>query len=226
MNFKKTKVIKLEPVISIYYHFKKHPVLSLAFGTVQHFRKCLRFIIPIWLLMITMRQPRLNIQLVIEMVTQQQEALIILSFSKIENQKTNVCDNITIDYATNAINSVTPISTNILSGSTPVTGNTMSFNPLNLALTVDSCDPNFSVNDPSKVNSIIYPNPSSSYVFINNQENIINVSIYDVGGKKVYETNSYDMDQGIYIGDLESGLYFMNFETDSFVSKSFKIIKK
>ena len=149
-----------------------------------------------------------------------------IEFFKIENQKINVCDDITIDYTTNAINSVTPISTNVLSGITPVTANTMSFNPVNLALTVDSCDPNFSVNDPSKVNSIIYPNPSSSYVFINNQENIINVSIYDVNGKKVYENKSYNKDQGIYIGDLESGLYFMNFKTDGFESTNIKIIKK
>ena len=149
-----------------------------------------------------------------------------IEFFKIENQKTNVCDNISIDYTTNAINSVTPISTNILSGSTPVTGNTMSFNPANLALIVDSCDPTFSVNDPSKVNSIIYPNPSSSYVFINKQDNIINVSIYDVSGKKIYNTKSYDKDQGIYIGDLQKGIYFMSFKTDGFISKSFKIIKK
>ena len=147
-----------------------------------------------------------------------------IEFFKIENQKINVCDNITIDYTTNAINSVTPISTNISSLIITSTENTLSFNPVNLTLIEDSCDPNVSVNDPTKVNSVIYPNPSSAYVFIN-QDNIINVSIFDINGRKLYETKSYDKNNGIYIGDLENGLYFMSVKIDGFKSESFKIIK-
>ncbi|MBS3738975.1 T9SS type A sorting domain-containing protein [Mesohalobacter halotolerans] len=148
-----------------------------------------------------------------------------IEFFKIESQKTNVCDNMTIDYTTNAINSVTPISTNISSLTITSTKNTLSFNPVNLTLVEDSCDPNVSVNDPSKTQIKIYPNPTSSYVYININD-INEVSVFDINGKKVFETKSYDKTEGLYLGDLNNGIYFVNVKTNEFESESFKIVKQ
>lgn len=148
-----------------------------------------------------------------------------IEFFKIEAPKTNVCNNITIDYTTNAINSVTPTSATVTSAIVTSTENTLSFNPVNLSLVEDSCDPTVSVNESSKVKSVVYPNPTSSYVYINNND-INSISIFDINGRKLFETTTYDKNQGIYLGGLNSGIYFIKIQSDNTNIENIKIIKK
>lgn len=147
-----------------------------------------------------------------------------IEFFKIETQKTNPCDNITIDYNTNAINSVSPVSPALSSLLITSTENLLTFNPTNLSLIEDSCDPNVSINEPSKTKNIIYPNPTTSYVYIN-KDDILKVSVFNINGKRIFETKSYNKNQGIYLGDLNNGVYFISIQTNGNKNESFKIIK-
>lgn len=57
---------------------------------------------------------------------------------------------------------------------------------------------------------IIYPNPSSAYIHIKTNENLNNqkAKIYNTLGTLIKEQK---MDNSIYVGDLENGLYILNF---------------
>ena len=72
---------------------------------------------------------------------------------------------------------------------------------------------------------IIYPNPTTNLLTIQNQNNlkIDSVSLYDTLGRKVMESN--EATESMDVSNLTAGVYFIHITTDrGIVTK--KIIKK
>jgi len=59
--------------------------------------------------------------------------------------------------------------------------------------------------------TIIYPNPASNMLFIESDENINNISIYNINGEMLRSYNGY-MNQ-LNIADLKPGFYFLRIES-------------
>ena len=66
----------------------------------------------------------------------------------------------------------------------------------------------------------IYPNPSSDYIFIDNNQDI-DVSIFDLNGKKVFINK---MDNRLNISSLDKGMYIIVLDdgTDLTIEKIIK----
>ena len=100
----------------------------------------------------------------------------------------------------------------------------MSFNPTTLVLVENSCSSSLSLQS-QKVSPIkLYPNPASTYIYIDQADNAT-LRLLDITGKLVLETNNYQNNEAIFIGNLENGIYFINVETFEKSSKNFKLIK-
>jgi hypothetical protein len=74
---------------------------------------------------------------------------------------------------------------------------------------------------------VIYPNPASSVLNIDNalNEPISNIAIYAINGAKVKEIKSAEATQSISVADLQSGIYFVKIEMKNQVF-NYKFIKK
>ena len=64
---------------------------------------------------------------------------------------------------------------------------------------------NLNVNNLNPSNLKFFPNPSSDYIFIDNNHDI-DVSIFDLNGKKVFINK---MDDGLDISSLDKGMYII-----------------
>jgi hypothetical protein len=74
---------------------------------------------------------------------------------------------------------------------------------------------NVKTNDLPFINNLFfYPNPTSDYIYWNNNESI-QVSLYDILGKKIRTTNTEEMD----IRDLSNGIYFIKADDYSNMEK-------
>jgi hypothetical protein len=70
------------------------------------------------------------------------------------------------------------------------------------------------INELSKENVTIYPNPNKGEFSVTNSSDIINLNITDVQGKVVHSMNDINLNNvEINITDLEKGMYFINVET-------------
>ncbi len=66
----------------------------------------------------------------------------------------------------------------------------------------------------------VYPNPASNYILINSDEDIKDISIYDINGRLVKECNIEN--NAVYVSDIESGIYLVElYFKDSIVIKKF-----
>ena len=136
--------------------------------------------------------------------------------------KRNACDDIIIDFNWFPHRTVDLINAGSLSLSIHKTP--MSFNPTTLVLVENSCSSSLSLQS-QKVSPIkLYPNPASTYIYIDQADNAT-LRLLDITGKLVLETNNYQNNEAIFIGNLENGIYFINVETFEKSSKNFKLIK-
>lgn len=147
-----------------------------------------------------------------------------IEFINVDAQKMNECDNIVIDYTRNALGTVDFIS-NVTSALVTTTDHLMALNDTAITLDFDSCSTSLSLQDQDKLNIRLYPNPASSYIFLGNTE-VSEIQIMDIHGKKVFEAKSYSNDEGIFIGNLKTGVYFINVKVSGKTSESLKLIKK
>jgi hypothetical protein len=94
--------------------------------------------------------------------------------------------------------------------------------------------PNLELAQTLNVNSVdlqsdvsIFPNPTSDYIYVNfpNEISKINIMILDVLGKRVFQKNVFNNQNGIDLTQLSDGVYFAKITHDS-ESKTFKIIKE
>jgi len=92
-------------------------------------------------------------------------------------------------------------------------------------------DPNqWITNGPStitRVNEIdptpfsIYPNPAREYIFIGApKQEIVSIKIFDIYGKLCYSNDNMRLNRYIYIGDLITGVYFIQIDDKEVTSVS------
>jgi hypothetical protein len=136
--------------------------------------------------------------------------------------KRNACDDIIIDFNRFPLGTVDLIGASSL-GSISINETLMSSNPTNLVLVEDSCT-SLSLQSQEETAIKLYPNPASTYIYIDQADNAT-LRLLDITGKLVLETNNYQNNEGIFIGNLENGIYFINVETFEKSSKNFKLIK-
>ena len=67
----------------------------------------------------------------------------------------------------------------------------------------------------------VYPNPTANRIYIQG-ENILQVELFDLRGRKVKTTNQKQID----LSDMGSGSFILKVTTNKNISKSFKIIKR
>ena len=79
-----------------------------------------------------------------------------------------------------------------------------------------------SVNDASISDIKVYPNPSSAYIYVEGNEKIKSLQLYNLAGQKLDETNKDILD----ISKLTSGLYLLKVQTKDNHISTHKIIKK
>ena len=83
-------------------------------------------------------------------------------------------------------------------------------------------NPGLGINDDLDENIIIYPNPTEDILFISGNENELEVSIYDLLGKRVMKVSVINR---IDISLLSIGTYLVYINNGTKVSQ-YKIIKK
>jgi len=71
----------------------------------------------------------------------------------------------------------------------------------------------------------IYPNPVSDYLYISYQDSIDKIEIYNLIGKKVFESTHNSQEIKINISQLETGVYFLKVYVNNENLKIYKIIK-
>lgn len=78
------------------------------------------------------------------------------------------------------------------------------------------------VKEGEKVN--FYPNPAKDYIYINEKENNIMVTIHDISGKII--SRSALVNNKLNISSLTTGNYIVTYTTKNGTKKSFKFIKE
>ena len=107
------------------------------------------------------------------------------------------------------------------------TNNTVSYTfnePVSFkAITASSADATLTIEDIYPLDSKIsvYPNPTANRIYIQG-ENILQVELFDLRGRKVKTTNQKQID----LSDMGSGSFILKVTTNKNISKSFKIIKR
>ena len=83
---------------------------------------------------------------------------------------------------------------------------------------------NLKVNEVKRKSISIYPNPTSDYLYINSDKEIKEIKILDLNGRIV---NNLDfVDNKIYLGGLQTGIYFARISDVNGIISTEKIIKK
>lgn len=81
------------------------------------------------------------------------------------------------------------------------------------------------INEITKLDVHIYPNPTHNLLHIQSEENINNISLYNEMGQMVLTIPQANREKIIYLSELKSGFYFVKIEGDnSFTVK--KILKR
>ena len=112
-------------------------------------------------------------------------------------------------------------------GAVDETNNTVSYtfnDPVSFkAITASSADATLTIEDIYPLDSKIsvYPNPTANRIYIQG-ENILQVELFDLRGRKVKTTNQKQID----LSDMGSGSFILKVTTNKNISKSFKIIKR
>lgn len=74
----------------------------------------------------------------------------------------------------------------------------------------------------------VFPNPSSDFINLkieNYEFQIISYQLYDANGKLYRDSNTTELETKIEIGNLPTGLYFLDISDENRKVKTFKIIK-
>jgi len=84
--------------------------------------------------------------------------------------------------------------------------------------------PFLSVSDISKKTIEVYPNPFNDVLFLNNSEDVDNISIADISGRTVKTINQVSKE--LKLNDLKAGVYVISIIYKNGTSTSDKIVKK
>ena len=91
---------------------------------------------------------------------------------------------------------------------------------------VVSCDSNVGVIQTSDLETILFPNPTKDYVHISSENDISDIKIYNLMGKKLYEYADTYNGQKIDISYLESSSYLISYKAKGNIYyKKFMVIR-
>ncbi len=76
-----------------------------------------------------------------------------------------------------------------------------------------------------KVNSFLYPNPSSGVITLNNSTEILSLDIYNSTGIIVFQTKAIEKDETINLSHLAKGCYFIIYKTKNTISNDKLLIQ-
>ncbi len=87
-------------------------------------------------------------------------------------------------------------------------------------------DPNASAIAENEIKGLkYYPNPVNNHLNISTEENIDNISVYDISGKKIYEFEPEQNNLTVDFSHWKKGIYFVKLEVNNVLS-AFKIVKQ
>ena len=75
----------------------------------------------------------------------------------------------------------------------------------------------------------IFPNPASSYLSVTSIGKIQDISVFTMTGQKVKDfklSNTQGVENNLYIGDLQSGIYFLQIRNSDGQAVTRKMIKR
>lgn len=87
-----------------------------------------------------------------------------------------------------------------------------------------SCTANLSVNNNQFIDFTYYPNPTNGVVTINSKTNISAISVYNVAGQLLYDSEINDLKSNVDIGAFANGTYFFKVKFED-KEANFKILK-
>lgn len=143
---------------------------------------------------------------------------------KIDNLNRNVCDNLFLQFNSNPLGPILPITT-VSSGNTPGSDSALTLTFQTPTITQASCDPTLSVGSNQMLDVKLYPNPATDYIFFSGDE-VSFVKIVDSVGRIILESKSFDNSNGLYVGNLKKGIYFVSVSGFNNQTQAFKLIKK
>jgi hypothetical protein len=143
---------------------------------------------------------------------------------KIDNLNRNVCDNLPLQFNSSTLGPITPIIT-VSSGNMPTIDNSLALNFQSPTITEASCDPALSVGSNQIMNIKLYPNPTTDYIYLSGDK-IVSVQIVDSMGRTVLKSKSINSSNGMYVGDLRNGIYFVSVTGINNQTQTFKLLKK
>ncbi|MFO7744824.1 MAG: T9SS type A sorting domain-containing protein [Psychroflexus sp.] len=147
-----------------------------------------------------------------------------IEFMNVDAQKMNACDNLILNFNTNTLGTINSIA-NVTSALASANETVMALDGTSVTLNEDSCSTQLSVRDQNRFNLKIYPNPASDYVYLNQNTDVNKILIRDITGKTVFETNVYNKNEGIFVGNLSKGVYFIRIGTSDNATGNLKLIK-
>jgi hypothetical protein len=174
-------------------------------------------------LIIQVLPPPHTTPLATEKENQQNGGVSTIKIINTDAVKRNACDDIIIDFNKFPLGTEALIGASSL-GSISITETAMSFNPTSLVLVKDSFSSSLSLQSQKESPIKLYPIPASTYIYIDQADNAT-LRLLDITRKLVLETNNYQNNEAIFIGNLENGIYFINVETSEKALKNFKLIK-
>lgn len=151
-------------------------------------------------------------------------SFVNIELFKVDNLNRNVCDNILLQFNSNSLGPILPITT-VSSGSTPSFDFISSLTFQTPTITQESCDPNLSVGSNQLMDVKLYPNPATNYVYFSG-DGIESVKIVDSAGRVIIEKKSYDNSIGLFVGNLKNGIYFVSVSGFNNQTQTFKLVKK
>jgi hypothetical protein len=136
---------------------------------------------------------------------------------KTSNDKLNNCEQLEINLTNNAVG-VQNVS--LIYGTTTVSATPLEALNNILNYTIASCDPGLSVGENSNNEIYITPNPATDLLNVVLEDKRLAYRIIDSSGK-VIAVNEINTENPINVGNLNSGIYFIEITSDNY----FKVIK-
>jgi len=138
--------------------------------------------------------------------------------------KLNQCDQVNLIFTVNPLPAITAITT-VSSGNTPVSSVSLVLNNTSVTFAENSCDPTLSTGSNQVLDVKMYPNPSKDFVYFSG-EGVAFIKIVDSLGRVVLETSDFDNSNGLFVGELNKGIYFVMVTGSNNQKQMIKLIKK
>ncbi|QNJ99177.1 T9SS type A sorting domain-containing protein [Constantimarinum furrinae] len=114
--------------------------------------------------------------------------------------------------------------TTVTSAGVPNTSQAITLNAVSVSFTESMCDPTLPVQEFNKNTGYFYPNPASEYIHYSTND-LVSFNLYDFSGKLLKTEKSEDIQQ-IFIGNLNTGMYFIQGEDVHGNLMTFRFIKE